>query len=310
LAYDLRDHEIFNTPCKIDRSLMKSIPTPADFRVEISEPTIRVLPLVDDLAAGHGHMPGWCTYTPDFSRYPDVELFCGGVNHKTPTAGALWRQGNLLHFGFDLSPGEMNETGRLILLNSIAYISRFTEDRPIAVTPSVFAGKVAPSNEWLLRHLRNAAYPTEMFTSAMASGVLPKGIEWSRDQLLAWAEANARYLHPNAGQFLEFNQDLRAIKTPFDEEAFLDAVARLLDGPPSDQSCAARLIACYLPDFTGPVSSRQFREWLGQNRPYLFASDSGDYRWYIDPLARKRKIPSTQLRGVRRADFAPPSVSG
>ena len=95
LAYDLRDHEIFDRPFKIDRSKTTRIPTPLDFQEEIKAPTIDVLPLVRDMDGQR--FPGWCSYSSDFSRNPDVEWFCGGVNHKTPTAGALWRQGNLLH---------------------------------------------------------------------------------------------------------------------------------------------------------------------------------------------------------------------
>jgi hypothetical protein len=41
---------------------------------------------------------------------------------------------------------------------------------------------------------------------------------------------------------------------------------------------------------------------LKTNEPYLFASDSGDYCWYIDPLAKKRGTPSSELRGPKRAD--------
>ena len=99
-----------------------------------------MLPLADDMT--RKWRPGWCTYADDFKNLPEVEFFCGGINEKTPTAAAIWRQGNLLHFGFEQSPAEVNETGQALLLNSIAYISQFTEDRPIAVTPSVFAGPV------------------------------------------------------------------------------------------------------------------------------------------------------------------------
>ena len=79
LAYGLRDHEIFERPFKIDRSRMVSIPTPDDFKSEIKEPTIDVLPLVDD--RDRNWSPGWCTYSDDFEQNPDVEYFCGGVNH-------------------------------------------------------------------------------------------------------------------------------------------------------------------------------------------------------------------------------------
>ena len=72
---------------------------------------------------------------------PEIEVFCGGINSKTATAAALWRQGNLLHYGFDLSPDEMNEWGKAMLGSAIRYIARFTDDRPIMETPSPFAGR-------------------------------------------------------------------------------------------------------------------------------------------------------------------------
>jgi hypothetical protein len=50
LAYDLHEHRIFETPFKIDRARMISIPTPADFKGEIKAPEIVVLPLVADHA--------------------------------------------------------------------------------------------------------------------------------------------------------------------------------------------------------------------------------------------------------------------
>src|SRR5207249_4750872 len=90
------------------------------------------LPLAKDIKAKH--FPGWCTYSEAFDS-PEMEVLCGGVNQKTTRAGAIWRQGNLLHFGFDLSPEEMNDRGQAMLVNGIVYIARFTEDRPITDAP-------------------------------------------------------------------------------------------------------------------------------------------------------------------------------
>ena len=134
-----------------------AIPTPHDFSDELKGSEIKVLPLVDDIH--RRWKAGWCTHALEFARLPDVEFFCGGVNSQTPTSAALWRQGNLLHYGFEQSPDEMNESGRNLLLNAIAYISRFTEDRPISITPSVFAGPVAHSRTTLARWLRNPGVP-------------------------------------------------------------------------------------------------------------------------------------------------------
>ena len=82
-------------------------------------------------------------------------VICGGVNGKTPRAGAVWRQGHLLHFGFDLAPSGMNDTGRAMLVNAVAYVARFTQDRPIARTPCVFVqGKRIVDRDYLARRLR------------------------------------------------------------------------------------------------------------------------------------------------------------
>ncbi len=124
---------------------MVVIPTPQYFRDEIKEKEIKFLPIVDD--RDRKWNSGWCTHALNFGKHPDVEFFCGGVNHQTPTSAAVWRQGNLLQFGFEQSPSEMNELGGQLLLSSIAYISRFSDDRPIAITPSPFAGRIARPRE-------------------------------------------------------------------------------------------------------------------------------------------------------------------
>ena len=195
LAYDLREHRIFETPFKIDRGKMISISTPKDFQSEIKEKEIVVLPLVAD--RGRQWPAGWCTHARDFDLYPDVEFLCGGVNHQTPTSAGLWRQGNLLHFGFEQSPAEMNDLGRQLLLNAIAYISHFTEDRPIAITPSPFAGPVARGRSVLARWLRNPEYRMESCQAMLAPEtwkVLSQRPD--RESMAQWADENAPVLAP------------------------------------------------------------------------------------------------------------------
>jgi hypothetical protein len=142
VAYGLREHEIFQTPIAINIKATTNIPTPDAFSQEMKEPTVAVLPLVDNIRNYHtvinDYQRGWSTHYFKFADMPEVEIFCGGINEQTPRSAAFWRQGNLLHFGFEQSPSELNETGRAMLVNAVVYISRFTEDRPIDVTPSVF----------------------------------------------------------------------------------------------------------------------------------------------------------------------------
>jgi hypothetical protein len=302
LAYDLRDHAIFDAPFKIDRTKTTTIPTPKDFQDVVKAATIQIIPLVNDVNA-HWPMPGWCTYTRDFAENPDLEVFSGGVNHKTPAAAGLWRQGNLLHFGFEQSPADLNEVGQHMLLNSIAYISRFTQDRPIAYTPSVFAGKVAPSRIAIPRRLADPSYRIEWVTEAFAPALAKELDGHSREYLVKWAQTTGLFLRPNADAQLEFDADLQALNIPFDDQRFLDAIrqAITLDDHP-DQARTRRLIQRYLPPETHKLADAALAAWLAENRPYLFPSDAGDYKWYIDPLAKVRKTPTKDLRGPARAD--------
>jgi hypothetical protein len=300
LAYDLRSHEIFDHPYRIDRATTVRIPTPPDFKQEIKAAEIEVLPLVHDYQ--RQWRPGWCSYSYDFTRNPDVEFFCGGVNHKTPTAAGFWRQGNLLHFGFEQSPTEMNESGQRLLLNAIAYISRFTEDRPIAVTPSVFAGPVARSRESVLRHLRNPEYRFEWFKEDLSPGLWAKLEPVGREKMTDWADKNSQFLHPDSNQQLDLDQDLVALGIAFDQpEFFTRTISDLRAGGPAAER-AQRLLSRYVPCGLGQAGPDEWAAWWKTTQPFLFASDAGDYRWYIDPLAKKRSIPSTELRGPKRAD--------
>ena len=58
----------------------------------------------------------------------------------------------------------------------------------------------------------------------------------------------------------------------------------------------------YVPSGPGQSGADEWASWWKASQPYLFASDAGDYCWYIDPLAKKRGVPSTELRGPKRAD--------
>ena len=149
----LRDHPIFLAPLPIDRGKMIERPWPSDWDEPHGTNQIAVLPLV---SLDHKpSSPGWCTYTRDMAEAPEIEVFCGGINSKTSTAAAVWRQGNLLHYGFDLGPHEMNEWAKAVLVNSITYISRFTEDRPIMHTPSPFAANDFMTRERIERIIRH-----------------------------------------------------------------------------------------------------------------------------------------------------------
>src|SRR5262245_20103636 len=122
VAYGLKDHEIFKSPVLIDIKKTTTIPTVTQFAPELKTNTMEVLPLIDSIKnyerAVEDNSPGWATHYYEFADMPDVELFSGGINSQTPRSSALWRQGNLLHFGFEQSPKLLNDTGKAMLVNA------------------------------------------------------------------------------------------------------------------------------------------------------------------------------------------------
>ena len=162
-----------------------------------------VVPLVREV--NRQYEAGWCSSgsASTLVDSPEVEIFCGGINTKGPKYAALWRQGNLLHFGFEPSPAEMNDTGRALLINSIHYISRFTEDRPIARTPSVFNNAAwFRSRDSVDRMFEEKTADKPYLEYYFAKACLAAG---TVDDLIAfkkWYEANRPYIHAGADGLL------------------------------------------------------------------------------------------------------------
>ena len=258
-----------------------------------------MIPLVDDVDRDWRN--GWCTYTDGFENNPDVEYLCGGENDKTPTAAAIWRQGNLLHFGFEQSPSEMNRTGNHLLLNCIAYISRFTEDRPIAVTPSVFAGPVAYPRTYLDRRLGREGDVSESawFLGPETTAELN---QLSPVEVKRWFAENRSYLHPGEDIKLEIDADAKALGIPIDSVELFERTIPLLSNRDEAAGTAARLLERYGPSDGPRQADRDLWDaWFTEHRNYIFFSDQGDYRWYVDPLAKDRRVPTSELRGPARA---------
>jgi hypothetical protein len=278
---------------------MLARPTPKAFRHPETNATVQMLSLVRDTTKQW--RAGWCTYPDGFDENPDIEIFCGGENEKTARAAACWRQGNLLHFGFEQTPAELNEAGQRLLLNSIAYISRFTEDRPIAVTPSVFGGPVAAPRAYLDRRLGEKGDAGDA-AWLLSDKTLDHLKALSRDEARRWYTEHRAYLHPGADLKLEVDDDARTLAVPIDRVDFFDKSIAALSGGGEGSQRAARLLARYAPiEMEKQESASAWAAWLKENRRYLFFSDQGDYRWYVDPLAKNRGVPTAELRGQKRA---------
>jgi hypothetical protein len=271
-------------------------PTPKSFATSITNSTVPMLPLVRDQAKQW--KAGWCTYPDGFDDNPEIEVMCGGENHKMPQAAAVWRQGNLLHFGFEQSPAEMNEAGQRLLLNCIAYIGRFTDDRPLAVTPSVFGGAVGYPRAYLDRRLGENGDASQIGHFVSAACLQPLKSK-SGDAIKAWYRENRSFLHPGADLKLEIDTEAKTLNAPIDKPEFFEkAIAALGESKPE----AKTLLARYGPKETESLNfPSAWEQWFKANKQYLFFSDQGDYRWYVDPVAKKRQRPSAELRGPARA---------
>ncbi len=287
----------------IDLKKTTTAPVPDDWKGQLPGPTVELLPLVKDPKANHAS--GWCTYTYEQEGTPELEVLCGGVNSKSPRAGAVWRQGNLLHFGFDLPPAQMNEMGEALLVNVIAYASRFTEDRPIVHTPCVFVQNRRLFDRGAVGRL--LARP-EADLTYLASYLTPE--EWrglrgkERGEVNDWYRRSRDYLRAGADGKLGVDAEARAFGIPPATPEFLSGAVAALDD--RGRAAAARtLLARYVPDGPGAAAPAEaWRSWWRENRPYLFFSDTGGYRWYTDPLAKKRGVPTAKLRGAARATRA------
>lgn len=303
VAYGLKtNHDIFKTPIAIDVTTT-NIPTPGAFVSELKTNNVDVVPLVNGIhryeSVINDYARGWCVYYYEFADVPEVEFFCGGINEKSPRASALWRQGNLLHFGFEQSPTQLNDAGKGMLVNAIVYISRFTEDRPIDITPSVFGkDKIAESRKRAKSYLLN--HP-DWCADVYAPETLAS-FDWrNHDAAKAWLNENGSWLHPGPEILLTVDTEAKSLGVPFDAPDFLPKTIASLRNEKT-KNASANLLARYAPEGPGATAGVEaWEKWWKENAPYLFYSELGCYRWYIDPLAKKRGIPTKDLRGPSRA---------
>ncbi len=275
-------------------------PTPDSWRKEFKEKEVSVLSLVKD--PGGAYQNGWITYRSRLVDSPEVEIISGGLSERGPEDAALWRQGHLLHFAFDIAPAEMNDTGRALLLNSIAYIARFTEDRPIARTRAGWGEKDdAPRRKRVIEDLFASRIPEnrdlEFYLSPSLRAVVK---QMDRLSYPKWYKQNEPFLTCDKDGRLTVDVKAKELGISFDKADFFPkAIAKLAD--PASTTKARELLQRYAPDGPAAGSAEEWTAWWETNRPYLFYSEGGGYRWYLDPLAKRRGIPSEKLQGPARA---------
>jgi hypothetical protein len=125
------------------------------------------------------------------------------------------------------------------------------------------------------------------------------------EALLAWYSSHRGFMRPDGKGLLELDEDLQALKVPSDDLRFFEVTIGCLERRSLEAIRARRVLARYAPG--GPeekASGNAWRRWWNENRPYLFFNDAGGFRWYVDPLAKRRGVPTGKLRGPARASVA------
>lgn len=242
-------------------------------------------------------LPGWKVHEgefPDvdvglvsnpygFEDSPDAEWIASGVNAKGPRSMALGRQGNLFHWGFYGDPTRLTPSAQRVFLNTIVYMQGFE-----GVTPLV--GDEAPAREYVRQYIHRVRL-------AQAEGVELKNYYLSRfpeevreatgmdpDRLLAYYEENLEFLRADDRGVLGVDDGLRRLGISNRRREFLDALVARLSADPDDV-LALSLARRYTGRKAGG-SAESFLAWERENRPYLFFSDLGGYRWFVDEHAK------------------------
>lgn len=287
---------MWTRPHPIDVTATREVPTPEPWKRALpDQPTVDVL----ELGSVDGVFRGWCTAGAEM-RGPEVEVVCGGVNTKQPSHVGIWRQGHLLHFGFEPSPSQLNATGRKLLLNGIDYIARFVTDRPIVrvrsfVHPSGPGPSLARLEHLLAADDGSAAALAAMFAEPWRSRVA------ALDD--AAARAFVRDRRPAlrvAGNEFGFSELALALGIDLRSAKALGALANKLET--GQREAATALLLELLPE--GPdagTTANNWRSWLRARQRYL-AHDPFAMVFRIDPVAQWRRVASEGLRGPDRAD--------
>lgn len=283
------EHPIFNKPLDPEIKL-----EPDDWEKDF-DPRGTWLVQTGELGSGKGNDYGIVSDGHGFEDSPDCERISGGINSKGPHAIAIGRQANLLQWGFYAAPDRMTESARKVFLNAIVYMKQFAGQQPLVK-------KKARSRNWFVQYVASVRKLPTMDAKYRDSyrnylkRCFPKGViaEFGLDAeaLERWRQANEEYIYSEERYQLAIDEDLKKLELSNRKPEFLDWVTRRLTDDPRDP-LALKLAGRYLGQ--NGRDARTAIAWIRANRKWLFFSDRGGYRWYVDTNTR---------RAARRAEEA------
>ena len=221
-----------------------------------------------------------------FTDSPDCEHISGGINSKGPRAVAIGRQANMLQWGFYAAPDRMTESGKKAFLNAIVYMKQFDGHKPLVK-------KSSRARSWLEQYVETVRELDSMDESSrdFYEGYLPKKFPASliaevgldADALEEWRAANEEYFfNPARGDF-QVDEDLARLGVSNRRPEFLDLLLVRLAADAEDE-LGLRLAGRYLGQHGKDAATAI--AWIRANREWLFYSDTGGYRWFVDSNAK------------------------
>jgi len=225
-----------------------------------------------------------------FEDSPDCERISGGINTKGPQAVAIGRQANMLQWGFYAAPDRMTESARRVFLNALVYMTRFDGHAPLVE-------KVATSRDRLTRilgrvreldgmeHEERRSFFRYLSDTLPADWVTAVGLDAGAFERRFEAELEYVYKAEDERAY-RIDAALRELGVSNRTPAFLELLERRLADDPTD-AVALELAERYLGEagHDAPSALRFLREHEGR----LYFSDTGGYRWFVNPLVESER---------------------
>lgn len=289
------DHAIFQGPLTVPVTLDADHPWP---EAKDGKGTW----LVHEGEFGKGCDVGMVSDGHGFEDSPDCERISGGVNSKGPHALAIGRQANLLQWGFYGAPDRMTESSKRAFLNAIVWMRQFDGQVPLVK-------KQAQARTWLVQYIDSLA---DMKPEQLAQKGDNTLVAYLRKKLpaelvgdtvdiaglRAWYERNEEYFGPGKARYdIAVDPDLAALQLSNRKPDFLDWLVAKLTADPQDAT-ALRLAARYLGNEHGKDAATALA-WIAANRPFLFFTDTGGYRWMVDSNAQRAAKGAAATPGGR-----------
>lgn len=221
-----------------------------------------------------------------FEDSPDAEWISGGINSKGPQSMALGRNGNEFLWGFAGDATQMTESSKRVFLNAICYMSQFDGKKPLV-------RRSKSSRDWVflyINNLRTFADNEKILLQVKKGllGTIPEDVieEYGldADALESYYRSNLEFLRAGDREWgYEVDPDCAELGISNRELALLDQLGERMTADPEDV-LSHRVLERYVEESFRSVA--EYSAWLNENRAYLFFSDVGGFRWYVDTYAK------------------------